>query len=818
MSEHNLEVQDIESHNQRYAYAIVAATRADHYAVERTIWSAAAVNQFLEKCLRRSPWDSPSTSANSASTEPENDFITKDSQPAFLQSPSSISFGVEPFEAGEDRVIYMRLAPHASNDLIQRGFLFFRIDIINSGTQPVELTSIIIDFPGSTIPNKIFQRNSIQVPPGAQNPIQVWLARSEAIELISVAPQPAPTKINISLLLTGVDGLVTRTFNLGPHNISYPIPIQQQDSATFGDFLGVPPDHAGDGAEFLKYDLQTFGFVNNIRTTAKDQSKNEGYFGWNRPIYAMADGLILRADDTQPDNPWPSGRNWLKKNGEWSSQAVAGDFAITGFLTSWGHRILVAWISSGDLRLTLLAPTQEEQDILFKSELLIKGPVQHITIVAISSSRAVTATWTSTTLKVTLWQINKQDQIIKLAEDLVLAGAVGAKLLAMSETRFLVGRMGFDGRIRFTVWDITSNPVSLVRRKNSLDNLAIFGPVGESFDLLKLDSARFVSISSSDLASPSSLRLIQWKLADLNMGEFVLFPWGETKGPVGIARVGLQKIDSNDVNQFGVAQISAGNTLAITTWAAVDSNPPKILTKLAFERKGSVGNVLAADANGSALVLTQNPQSQMHLTVVSRNTSKTSVIIQDDDDTTKDLVVGFSACLIPAGSRPILATAAQLVNGNVKVFLWRPTYNNAVQILHGNEMVGLYHMRQGSLPQWIKDEAAKNGFPVFVRRGEQLGVLGNAGSSAGPHLHMECIRVFDELLEIDRHILAEMVGAGKTIGEPRPIQFDFARAARADLVGPGGIAANPVLSVVHENGGHFLQYAFYPDWPIKPFP
>ncbi|MDR3322799.1 MAG: M23 family metallopeptidase [Zoogloeaceae bacterium] len=88
----------------------------------------------------------------------------------------------------------------------------------------------------------------------------------------------------------------------------------------------------------------------------------------------------------------------------------------------------------------------------------------------------------------------------------------------------------------------------------------------------------------------------------------------------------------------------------------------------------------------------------------------------------------FSA---PYGTR-ILAAAG----GIVVYAAYHPEFGNLVEISHGGELITRYaHMSELSVA--VGDA---------VRRGEQVGLLGNTGRSTGPHLHFE-VRKDDQAID-----------------------------------------------------------------------
>lgn len=59
---------------------------------------------------------------------------------------------------------------------------------------------------------------------------------------------------------------------------------------------------------------------------------------------------------------------------------------------------------------------------------------------------------------------------------------------------------------------------------------------------------------------------------------------------------------------------------------------------------------------------------------------------------------------------------------------------NHFYIQHGDEVVGYFHMQEGSLNKRLLTAGAK------VKAGDFLGLAGNSGSSSGPHLHIHAIK------------------------------------------------------------------------------
>ncbi len=104
----------------------------------------------------------------------------------------------------------------------------------------------------------------------------------------------------------------------------------------------------------------------------------------------------------------------------------------------------------------------------------------------------------------------------------------------------------------------------------------------------------------------------------------------------------------------------------------------------------------------------------------------------------------------------------------------------------------------------------KTGKAPKVAEGQLIGLAGNAGSSAGPHLHIQADRVRPEFLgDITKLIAA--IKARADVSFFRPLQFHRAKTMINNSgVKPGGVNANPGLSDMEGHGAYFNPYVVLP--------
>ena len=117
---------------------------------------------------------------------------------------------------------------------------------------------------------------------------------------------PIPTKVTIKVYFEGFNIPITITKNIKPYATALSLPFKAHDLESNEVWSGGS-QHGGGGQVFA-YDMGVAGFHDGVWSgylPGKDDSKNENYRIWGKPIYAMADGVVTFSLNNVPTNPKP---------------------------------------------------------------------------------------------------------------------------------------------------------------------------------------------------------------------------------------------------------------------------------------------------------------------------------------------------------------------------------------------------------------------------------------------------------------------------------------------------------------------------------
>ena len=80
----------------------------------------------------------------------------------------------------------------------------------------------------------------------------------------------------------------------------------------------------------------------NLAVTRNGSKNNADYFLWGRPLYAMADGIVVRAVDDHEDNPGSGQRTVARKAGSYQGTAQIDAVSARSMLARpcWAVRLI----------------------------------------------------------------------------------------------------------------------------------------------------------------------------------------------------------------------------------------------------------------------------------------------------------------------------------------------------------------------------------------------------------------------------------------------------------------------------------------------
>lgn len=696
-----------------------------------------------------------------------------------------ISFSVEPCEDG--KVVYMRVIP-PTRGATSNGMLYLFLKITTKAK--AKLLAIDISFPGSEHKAFSFAREL-----ELEGTSTLELEASEVMRLSG-----SPTNITVSLRFASIAEPVTRTWPLAPHAVEYRFPFRAADGPQHGEYLVLNGGHlGGKGSQVFAQDVHAVSWRGG---TLSDRGASDGantdLLVFERPVHAMADGVVVYADDSNEDNPLGK-KNIRRMAGHWDGKGKVKDLAVA-CLPGSKYRIVVASVSEQDhLTLTALEQTAYADKVTESSERA--GPAAtKVTITELDSEYFVTTTLLGTIARTTLWRLDAAGGITEQGHD-ESTGVASVRLLRLSDDILVRAQRTTGGALTLVVERRVGAALGGYGATN-------FAGVGADFEMLAISETSFVTA----VQVGGKLKVIAWRLDSLGGGDSVNGPLERFQvlqtdtydaGAVSeIAAVPLIK----DLPHFGFAVRAADQTMKLIVFELVDG---AIVRKA--DRTG--GPAPAAMLRGgtfkreSVLVMTLTSANMLHLTMlnieVDPDTNKVA-IANDSDEVETGPTDLYCAASMPT-AQTTMVTVVRTASGLARLILWQLTGSNELRILHGEEIVTFSHLKQGSFKGKFKS------LPAAVQAGQYLAQAGNSGAAAGPHLHMQADRVRDGYLgpaNVDK--LVEYIRLHRSIGAitvPRPMQFTGASAMIVEKVTQPG--PNP-FGEVDGFGAYFNAYCVLP--------
>jgi hypothetical protein len=707
-----------------------------------------------------------------------------------LGTPMPVEFSVQPFEAG--KVLYLRVGSAKSGEQ-PTAMLYFMLKLVNKSGKTLTLKSIDVAFPGSQVASRSFARD-IAIEPGSAS---VWLTGEEEIELPTVPPT-----IKVSLSFDELADPVGQTWPLARHTKSYDFFCRPEPGSDFGEYIVLPGQHyKGGGGQHFGYDAYAAGWTTKgLSSSRTDGKTNADRFTWNRPVYSMADGVVIQAIDHHADNPAPDKRGFARLKGEFvgETQITAVSAASIAPEDQEWSRFVVGVVSGTKVvQLMLFAQTQDggqlQQLCTAKG-----GSAERISVVGIDRHRVVTLTQIGSKAELTMWKVAADGLSIAPVNNVAIAGAVSGRVSKLSGSLLVTATRTGTGKVDLTLWRIEDGKLVVTPAGHAVSQS------GTGYDLQAVDSDRF---ALGTRTAQGNLRLENWELVG---GE-----GGGGSGQDDFQTIGMQlagagsggavseiALCKNATGQVTTAVRTGGGKLKVIVWEVpVEADPIRWAEE---EYTTAVSTVDVSLFHKTALGVGSLTDGKLRLL---------AIVPQEDDDTKArtlvhhhELTLGAADLIaltqVPTNTKT-LVSAVRTGTGTLKVSLWQYTGNNIVRILYGNEIVQFVHLRQNSIP-----DALNSDVPVPVKRGQLIGRIGNAGSSGGPHLHLDAIRVRSDLLS-DVPGLMKRVRAGETVGDFRPLQFRGVLAMQNKGVVQGGAAKNPLVPW-DGHGAYFRSFVVLP--------
>jgi hypothetical protein len=701
-----------------------------------------------------------------------------------------VVFSVEPEEDGA--LVHLPIVAQLDGDAASSLF-GLRVQMQNNGSDEVRLTAIRITFTHEDNAVLAYQFERDLVIASGKSATS-YLSPDDPAESIRLF-EPVPVSARIDLFFDGYDAPKTVERKLAPYTSPtaggrYLFPGNAADLEPDQYFSHVEP-HTG-GSQFFGYDLHVQGWNGKQFSSIKpggDPDTNEGRLAWNVPIYAMAEGVVLRASIGWEDNPAP-GLRAVQPMAEQDGEPIA-DVKVTELGAS--RTATVARLPSGSLKITVWDFNDDGREIIRRGS-VVGESVTDVATDALTGSRLVTAVRTSAgILRLIVWQVSTDGTSLTRLSQTDAGPIKELAVTRVSSSRFATAVRTSNDLLRVTVWDVSGDGLTVAKLDEALAGAA------SSISIVALTASRLVA---SCRTAEGTLKVIVWDIED----DTTLVRRGDaTADP--ITKAAAAKLTGT---QVATAMRTATGHLKVIQWTV--SADGETVTK---EREATAGMIqdLAAPATGNfsgsdnilTPIITQTGNYK-HILWRQPNTGsgEDPDLLQRCGERDAGPVTRLS---IDTPEAAFFVSATRTSAGDLKVITWRAGGGggNSLVILHGNCRVLYAHFRNGSVSPAVAYPGAR------VAPGQFLGRMGNSGRSAGPHLHIHAERV-PTFLTVEEAIDLEAANALPRIAF-RPIPFHCARAMRLDALQPGGEAnSKNAFSTLSGHGVYFAQYAIRPTW------
>ncbi len=698
----------------------------------------------------------------------------------------------------DNHLVYLAAVPLSAGE-VPNHFLHFVVSITNEGTVTETLENITaILFPnlGSPVFPQFFGFEQ-NLPIGPGNTGEAFIVFGDNIPL----PNLPFVQYQIALNFVDRDEPVVANGITRAH-VS---PTTQGSYRFFGhtndmdfDEYFVQSRHKGPMGQFFGYDIKVWRWISELDQfwlTDPDSSgtENEHYFGYGKPLYAQADGTVISAINNIEENPGP-GKRALMRIAENEAERVD---AIS-LVRLGDSRVATAVRSAANARLRIILwELQTPGNDVANSQLIRLGEIgvgERITDVDafyLANSRIVTAVrLLSGTLKIIIWEISDDGlTLTRLGED--ESGAISRLAAArLTNSRIVVAAGTAAGILRVMVWDISIDGHTLTR----------LGEAGageiDLVDVAALGTTRFLTAVRTQAGL---LLLTLWEIdadgAPVHQEDEVV--------PGNISDLSLSWIRSpggSATVRAATAVLARNGQLNVAYWAIDGSNNIQsignfqggqaVAVKVGRVDEGGDDIATGVLAAGGTLQLTTYKFNTGELNPYAQNSGGAGDLI--DLVWLKDEIPHF------------LVTAVRNAQQRLELNVWflAGGGGNHIITLHGDELVYVGHMQEGSL------NPALLALGTPVQEGQFIGRLGNTGSSGAPHFHVD-VRQHPPDMTVEEMIAAHQMNELRSNSVARPIPFHNAQAMRLSAVEGGVFSENP-FSTVDGDGFYWTPMAIWP--------
>lgn len=196
---------------------------------------------------------------------------------------------------------YLELAPAASG-LLPTCVVPLQIWIKNKTGSPIKLKQVAAEFSDPSLNKTV----AVDVQASA-NGTNAWYATNNQY---IVLPSPPPSPFTVKLFFEDFTEPWTDTVHFVPFPNTFNFPAKHADLGPAEFWMGKGFSHAGGGDQIFHHDLGILGFDPGLGKwthlfPGTDGSQNAHHRVFNRPVHALADGVVTFYSNSVPDNPVP---------------------------------------------------------------------------------------------------------------------------------------------------------------------------------------------------------------------------------------------------------------------------------------------------------------------------------------------------------------------------------------------------------------------------------------------------------------------------------------------------------------------------------
>jgi hypothetical protein len=277
----------------------------------------------------------------------------------------NLTISVEP--SINNAVMFLPLAPDKAGDAA-RSEVALAFTIRNNEATPVQVTGLKISFPGAAVPGESVSPN-LAIPAHGQ---MGWnFAKVNDIS----APFPAPGQISFAFSCQGYAEPAVVNMPLVaagppvPGGFDFPAGASDLRIGEYWSGQSLTHDAGAGGSQLFAYDMGVVGLDPSSNTLSNlvpgtNNANNSDSRIWGKPVRAVADGTVLEAENSVPNNPaplhWTSDADLQAKLAAqaanyWNKPQFKNPGAGNHFYLQHGdHVVLYAHMQQGSLNPALL--------------------------------------------------------------------------------------------------------------------------------------------------------------------------------------------------------------------------------------------------------------------------------------------------------------------------------------------------------------------------------------------------------------------------------------------------------------------------------